>query len=84
MPIRALIIVVLAAAMLAGCGRRGGLEYPKQPETTIAPTAGDADVAPGSDATTANASPGSQSPEAAITPRAPGKPKRRFFLDFLL
>ena len=72
MPVRTLIIVLLALAALSGCGRRGGLEAPNaEPVTGTATT---------------NASPldpGSLVVEAPPEP-APPPAQRRFFLDFLL
>ena len=45
MPIRTLIIVVLAAAVIAGCGRRGPLEAPDAAAVEVpAPAAGALDA----------------------------------------
>jgi predicted small lipoprotein YifL len=74
MPIRTLILVALVAAALAGCGRRGALETPGEPETTLAPGGGSAAY------TLDAASPGAQERER----EQPPAPQRRFFLDFLL
>ena len=69
MPIRTLIIIVLAAAVVSGCGRRGGLEAPE------ATAAGPQGVAPAG-----TVAPADPPPPAAPPP----EPERRFFLDFLL
>ena len=45
MPIRTLIIVVLAAAVVAGCGRRGQLEAPDAAVVEPGPAAGALDPA---------------------------------------
>jgi hypothetical protein len=73
MPIRTLIIVALAACAVSGCGRRGSLEGPETPESTLAP---EEPAAPAF---------GSLLP-AAEAPEAPPPPvqERPFFLDFLL
>ena len=77
MPIRSLIIVILAVAALTGCGRRGPLEDPG--------------VAPVADAATTPAPAGTGispldpgAPAVIQEPAAEPVPKRRFFLDFLL
>ena len=44
MPIRTLIIVVLAAAVVSGCGRRGPLEAPGASVVEPAPAAGALDA----------------------------------------
>ena len=44
MPFRTLIIVVLAAAIVSGCGRRGPLEAPDASVVEPAPAAGVADA----------------------------------------
>jgi predicted small lipoprotein YifL len=76
MPARTFLIMLLAVAALAACGRRGELEPPRAmaspapaaavPANAISP------LDPGSAAGTETPSP----PEEA--------PKKRFFLDFLL
>jgi len=76
MPIRALIIVLLAVVALTGCGRRGNLEAPKATVTdqsveTTLPADGISPLDPGSN------------PAKEETP-APAPKKGRFFLDFLL
>jgi predicted small lipoprotein YifL len=76
MPVRTLIIVLLAVAALSGCGRRGALEEPGARPAATAETAVQADdtspLDPGAPAIAA--------PEVQPTP----PPRRRFFLDFLL
>ena len=74
MPVRTLIIVLLAVAALSGCGRRGSLE---------APGAEPAAVAGGVTTNASPLDPGSLVVEAPPEP-APPPAKRRFFLDFLL
>jgi len=73
MPIRAFIIIALVACAASGCGRRGSLEDPAAPASTLAPAgtpaAGFGDFLPEAD-----------DPEAP----PPAAPQRRFFLDFLL
>jgi predicted small lipoprotein YifL len=79
MPIRTLIIVLLAVAVVSGCGRRGNLE---QPGATVAddeaaralPSDGISPLDPGSSALAG---------EPASEPPSP-RDQRRFFLDFLL
>lgn len=99
MPIRFLLTLLLVAAALSGCGRRGPLEMPSTPDVSAAgqpipsEVAGQAEPpAPGSDALVEFEAPGSgagrqqQSPGAQEPAEAvPGDaPKRRFFLDALL
>jgi predicted small lipoprotein YifL len=76
MPLRTLIIILLAAAALSGCGRRGSLEAPGEPS----PRAGSygappADVSP--------LDPGSV-PATPEQQQLQPPPRRRYFLDFLL
>lgn len=72
MPIRALIIVVVAIAALAGCGRRGDLEAPgATTSTSIAPPSNVSPLDPGSVPAP---------PEQQVQP----PPQRRFILDYLL
>jgi predicted small lipoprotein YifL len=78
MTIRTFIILLLAVSAVSGCGRRGPLERPEGPETTLAP-----------EATLAPAEPDSGFSEFLPTPEdpeapPPPPPQRRFFLDFLL
>lgn len=98
MPIRTLLILLLAAIAVAGCGRRGGLQ---EPAPAVAPTA----EAPAATAETAEERPIIAAPDDSITPgsgaaantldtTSPGAqepsivtepgPDRPFFLDFLL
>ena len=75
MPIRPLIIIVLAALLLGGCGRKGSLQEPGTPDAaTLSATA--EDVVPANAEAEANVPGGVESP--------PPAPPRRFFLDFLL
>jgi predicted small lipoprotein YifL len=78
MPIRTLIIVILAVAAISGCGRRGNLELPAAAVVNEAPaTALAADgVSP--------LDPGSTEPENQAEAQPAPPPRRRFFLDFLL
>jgi predicted small lipoprotein YifL len=73
MPVRTLIIVLLAVAAIAGCGRRGSLEAPgAAPSTSSA-------------APTSNVSPLDPGSVPATPEQRPIEPQqRRFFLDFLL
>jgi predicted small lipoprotein YifL len=75
MPVRSLIIVLLVAAALTGCGRRGGLE-----ERGVAPAAATSPAPAGTGASPLD--PGA--PGVIQEPAPPLAPKRRFFLDFLL
>jgi predicted small lipoprotein YifL len=80
MPLRSLIIVLLAVAALTGCGRRGSLEAPPA-ATAVEPGATTTTVAPSDVASPID--PGAPSVAApAPTPVEPAR--RRFFLDFLL
>jgi hypothetical protein len=74
MPLRNLIIILLAAAALSGCGRRGGLEDPSAPPAVGTPAPAGAGISP--------LDPGA--PAIIQEPAAEPAPKRRFFLDFLL
>jgi len=76
MPIRTLIILLLAAAAASGCGRRGNLEAPgaavaEDSTARALPSDGISPLDPGSSAAAEQAEP------------VPA-PRRRFFLDFLL
>jgi predicted small lipoprotein YifL len=74
----AIAVVLLTALALAGCGRRGPLEAPGEPETgAVSDTA----PRPGSTPMTSNASPGATEPQPAAPGAAPG---RRFILDPLI
>jgi predicted small lipoprotein YifL len=74
MPVRTLIIVLLAGSALAGCGRRGELEPPGAPSvTTSGPPV--TDVSP--------LDPGSI-PDVPAQQQLQPPPRRRLFLDFLL
>ncbi len=80
MPVRTLIIVLLALAALSGCGRRGALE---EPGARPAAGAGEAASAVPVDDTMSPLDPGAPvvlAPEG----QAPPAPRRRFLLDFLL
>jgi predicted small lipoprotein YifL len=73
MPVRTLIIVLLALAAVSGCGRRGSLQAPgAEPAVPGAPTTNASPLDPGSLVVEA---PPEQPPPPA---------RRRFFLDFLL
>jgi predicted small lipoprotein YifL len=78
MPIRTLIVILLALAVVSGCGRRGSLESPgataSTPSTSTAPATAISPLDPGSPPTTND-----------VTPPTPAEaPKKRFLLDFLL
>ena len=78
MPLRILILALIAATALTGCGRRGSLEAPGEPETVAAPAPLEP---PGSTPAAATASPGAtEPPETAPV----GAPERHFFLDPLI
>jgi predicted small lipoprotein YifL len=74
MPVRTLIIVLLAVAALAGCGRRGPLEDPGVPPSAGAVAAPPTNVSPLDPGSTVVPVPKEQQPA----------PRRRFLLDFLL
>jgi predicted small lipoprotein YifL len=74
MPVRTLIIVLLAAAALAGCGRRGPLEAPDARPAAGLVTAPPTNVSPLDPGSTVVPVPREEQPA----------PRRRFFLDFLL
>jgi predicted small lipoprotein YifL len=79
MPVRILILVLLAVAAVSGCGRRGSLEEPG-----VAPAAATSPAPAGTG--TSPLDPGAPAAPPAVIPepdRQPA-PKRRFFLDFLL
>jgi predicted small lipoprotein YifL len=75
MPVRNLIIVILAVAALTGCGRRGSLEEPG-----VAPAAATSPAPAGIGASPLD--PGA--PSVVQEPATQPTPERRFFLDFLL
>jgi predicted small lipoprotein YifL len=96
MPLRLLLALLLTAAVLSGCGRRGLLEEPPaRAEPAAAPTAVQAPaepaIAPGSGALIDPQAPvagapdqrsaGSQNPSPTVSPNAS---KRRFILDPLI
>jgi predicted small lipoprotein YifL len=71
--LRTVLILLAATMLLAGCGRRGGLEAPGsavETEPLFAP-----------EAILDDASPGAQDPEPQAQPDAP---ERRFILDPLI
>ena len=74
MPVRTLIIALLAVAVLSGCGRRGGLEEPGAAPTATSPAPAGIGTSP--------LDPGA--PAVISEPAPQPTPKRRFFLDFLL
>jgi predicted small lipoprotein YifL len=71
----ALLVAVIAAAGLSGCGRKSGLDLPPSAAIT------DPQVAPPGTAPNGQPVP-AQSAQAA--PSSPPAPPRRFLLDFLL
>jgi predicted small lipoprotein YifL len=73
MPVRSLIILLVAAAVLSGCGRRGPLEDPGEPAAATPAPAGIG---------TSPLDPGA--PTDIQEPAAQPAPRRQFFLDFLL
>lgn len=79
MPLRTLIIAVLVAAALSGCGRRGNLELPSE-AVVVDESEATAQVPDG----TSPLDPGSVATETQVEPEPPPPPRRRFFLDFLL
>jgi len=87
MPIRTLIVILLALVAVSGCGRRGNLLPPDtaataQPDST-APASAISPLDPASSPATDDVNPASPPPvpdeESAAAPK-----KKRFFLDFLL
>ena len=74
MPVRTLIFVLLAVAVLSGCGRRGGLEEPGAAPAAPSPAPAGTGTSP--------LDPGA--PAVIQEPSPQPAPKRRFFLDFLL
>ncbi len=82
MPIRSLLVLLIVAAMaLAGCGRRGSLEAPDRADAVSNPAQQTTSPVPGEPLLTGPLSPGAQEPAEA---RPTTAPERRFFLDFLL
>jgi predicted small lipoprotein YifL len=81
MPIRRLMILLLAATLLSGCGRRGPLEPPDRAESVANPVEQATSPVPGDPLLTDPVSPGAQEPAEA---RPDTAPRRRFLLDFLL
>jgi hypothetical protein len=81
MPVRTLILVLLAVAALSGCGRRGPLE---EPSASTGAVSEDAAVPAGAGISPLD--PGAPAPSAAAPPPAQQQPapRRRFLLDFLL
>jgi predicted small lipoprotein YifL len=80
MHLRAALIVLMAGLVLAGCGRRGGLEAP--PRAGAAAVPADAVPTAGEPAGVADGqSPGSTEPAAARPAAAPDRP---FILDPLI
>lgn len=87
MPIRTLIVVLLALVAVSGCGRRGSLQLPDtaataQPAST-APASAVSPLDPGSSPATDDVIPAAPPPVPDEEP-APAPQKKRFFLDFLL
>ena len=85
-PARPLLLVLIAALALSGCGRRGALEEPGRPEPALTTAPNLVPIAPNSAAagelsTLDPGSPGAQEP-AEGGPAATAE--RRFFLDGLL
>lgn len=81
-PLRTCLILLLAAATLAGCGRRGALQEPGSPDAAIAPAVSEPTLAPGGQGSLLDAqSPGAQEP-AGDRPSA--APERPFILDPLI
>jgi predicted small lipoprotein YifL len=79
MPVRTALILMLSAALITGCGRRGALEEPGEPG---ARAVSEPAPRPGATPLTADqASPGATEPPAAASGAAP---ERRFFLDPLI
>lgn len=82
-----LAILMLTAAALAGCGRKGPLELP--PSAAAQPAGARSDVAPRGDVA-ANSAPGIGRSDALFAtgdepdPVAARGRKKSFFLDFLL
>lgn len=81
MPVRALLLIVLAAVAVAGCGRRGPLEEAPSASAVVesdAPVPAGAGISP--------LDPGSGAPaDASASPGAQQSARpRRFILDFLL
>ena len=79
MQLRTLIVLVILACCLSGCGRRGSLEAPSAPETTVAPES----VAETPSAPALGDLLPASGPEDPEVPPVRG-PDRPFFLDFLL
>jgi predicted small lipoprotein YifL len=80
MPLRTLLIVLIAVAALSGCGRRGDLEAPGA-TTTAAPGTPATPAPPGGGISPLD--PGSAGKGETVTPPDQA-PKKRFLLDFLL
>jgi predicted small lipoprotein YifL len=81
-PLRTCLILLLAAATLAGCGRRGALQEPGSPDAAIAPAVSEPTLAPGGQGSLLDAqSPGAQEP---AEDRPAAAPERPFILDPLI
>ena len=82
MSIRAALILLVVAAMLSGCGRRGALEAPARPESVAIPAVTSPAPVPGAEGPLLDPeSPGSQEPAQDRPADAPDRP---FFLDPLI
>jgi hypothetical protein len=82
MPVRALILILIATVAVSGCGRRGSLEEPRSAgavsaDGAVPAGAGVSPLDPGSN-------PPGAAPATTATPQQQPAPRRRFFLDFLL
>jgi predicted small lipoprotein YifL len=78
---RTFIVLLILVTTLAGCGRRGALEAPGEPEAAAVPA--DAEPFAGIASPFDNPSPGAQEEEAERA--EPGAaPRRRFILDPLI
>jgi predicted small lipoprotein YifL len=78
----ALLAVVIAAAGLAGCGRKGGLDLP--PTATLTDPQQQPDQSPPLGSQADSSAPSLLAPQPAPQPAPPPPARKSFSLDFLL
>jgi predicted small lipoprotein YifL len=78
----ALLAAMIAAAGLAGCGRKGGLDLP--PTATLTNPQQQPDQSPSLGSQSDSSAPSLLAPQPAPQPAPPPPAKKGFLLDFLL